>query len=77
MKNVRFNNSAGDEVSFHKYRHVEATYDIINWIVLMDNKTTRIKIGSMNLLASSGMEFKIDDDNIQWPVRFNQVRAEL
>nr|XP_056720444.1 vomeronasal type-2 receptor 26-like [Euleptes europaea] len=73
LKNLHFNNSAGDEVSFNGNTGLEARYDIINWIIT-DTKTTRVKIGSMNFLTSSSVELQIDKDIIQWPTRYNQTQ---
>ncbi|XP_077169472.1 vomeronasal type-2 receptor 26-like [Paroedura picta] len=59
LKNLYFNNSAGDEVSFNEQRGLETRYDIINWIILTDNKPSRVRIGTVNRLDSSSVELNI------------------
>ncbi|XP_060111073.1 vomeronasal type-2 receptor 26-like [Heteronotia binoei] len=73
LKNVRFNNSAGDEVFFNENREVEANFDIINWVMLRNSTFHKVKVGRMNPKAPSGKEFSINETIIQWPRGFNKT----
>lgn len=59
---------------FNENGEVEASLDIINWIILNNNTFTRVKVGRIDPMVTSGPELKIDEEIIQWPSRFNQVR---
>lgn len=63
-------------MSFNENGELEASLDIINWIILYNNTFTKVKVGRINPKASSGQIFKINEEIIQWPSRFNQVRLD-
>ncbi|XP_053120510.1 vomeronasal type-2 receptor 26-like [Hemicordylus capensis] len=73
LSNVRFNNSAADEVFFDKNGESAVGYNIINWIILRNKTFTKIQVGRMDPQAPSGKAFKIDENLIQWPTGFKQV----
>ncbi|XP_044278123.1 vomeronasal type-2 receptor 26-like [Varanus komodoensis] len=66
LKNVRFNNSVGDEVSFFGNGK---RYDILNWIVFPNLSFAPVKVGDVDLEAPSGQEFTIHTDAIVWPTQ--------
>lgn len=76
MKNVRFNNNAGEEVFFNENGELEASFDIINWVMLTNSTFDKVKVGGMDHNAPSGQQFSINETVIQWPSRFNQVRMD-
>ncbi|XP_070792956.1 extracellular calcium-sensing receptor-like [Pituophis catenifer annectens] len=45
LRNVQFNNSAGDEVSFSEDGLESARYDLLNWILLPNRSFVPIKVG--------------------------------
>ncbi|XP_054849812.1 vomeronasal type-2 receptor 26-like [Eublepharis macularius] len=68
LRTIRFNNSAGDEISFNEHQEWVAGYDLVNCIVLPNESFTRVKVGRM------GQTFSIKDDVITWNNWFNQTQ---
>ncbi|XP_070793232.1 vomeronasal type-2 receptor 26-like [Pituophis catenifer annectens] len=66
LRNVQFNNSAGDEVSFSEDRLGSARYDLLNWILLPNRSFVPIKVGQVNPKAPPGQDFTINSDGIIW-----------
>uniref|UniRef100_A0A8C3S0S6 G-protein coupled receptors family 3 profile domain-containing protein n=1 Tax=Chelydra serpentina TaxID=8475 RepID=A0A8C3S0S6_CHESE len=73
LKNVQFNNSAGDKVYFDENGESSAGYDILNWIVFPNDSFIRVKVGHMDPRAPVGQEFTINEAAIVWNSRFNQT----
>ncbi|XP_061447624.1 vomeronasal type-2 receptor 26-like [Rhineura floridana] len=73
LKNVSFNNSAGDKVSFNHNGELVAGYDIINWIVSSNQSFHRVKVGRMGPYGPPGQAFTINEDAISWHTWFNQT----
>uniref|UniRef100_A0A8C3TGV5 G-protein coupled receptors family 3 profile domain-containing protein n=1 Tax=Chelydra serpentina TaxID=8475 RepID=A0A8C3TGV5_CHESE len=73
LKNVRFNNSAGDKLYFDENGESSAGYDILNWIVFPNDSFVRVEVGHMDLRAPVGQEFTINERAIVWNSRFNQT----
>ncbi|KAM7149977.1 LOW QUALITY PROTEIN: vomeronasal type-2 receptor 26-like [Macrochelys suwanniensis] len=73
LKNVRFNNSAGDELYFDENGESSAGYDILNWIVFPNDSFVRVEVGHMDPRAPVGQEFTINERAIVWNSRFNQT----
>ncbi|XP_044841834.1 vomeronasal type-2 receptor 26-like [Mauremys mutica] len=73
LKNVRFNNSAGDEVYFDENGESSAGYDILNWIVFPNDSFIKVKVGHVDPRAPVGQEFTINEAAIVWNSRFNQT----
>ncbi|XP_077779803.1 vomeronasal type-2 receptor 26-like [Podarcis muralis] len=49
LRNIRFNNSAGDEVSFTDNSVVGSSgYDLLNWIYFQNESTALVKVGRMD-----------------------------
>ncbi|XP_054849809.1 vomeronasal type-2 receptor 26-like [Eublepharis macularius] len=74
LRTIRFNNSAGDEISFNENQDWVAGYDIVNCIVFPNESFTRVKIGRMDPQAWMGQAFSIKDDIITWNNWFNQTQ---
>ncbi|XP_054849807.1 vomeronasal type-2 receptor 26-like [Eublepharis macularius] len=74
LRTIRFNNSAGDEVSFNENQDWTAGYDIVNCIVFPNESFTRVKVGRMDPEARKGQAFSIKDDIITWNDWFNQTQ---
>ncbi|XP_053120511.1 vomeronasal type-2 receptor 26-like [Hemicordylus capensis] len=72
LSNVRFNNSATDEVFFDKNGESATGYDIINWSILRNKTFTKMQVGRMDPQAPAGKKFKIDENLIQWGTQFKQ-----
>uniref|UniRef100_A0A8C4WIG5 G-protein coupled receptors family 3 profile domain-containing protein n=1 Tax=Gopherus evgoodei TaxID=1825980 RepID=A0A8C4WIG5_9SAUR len=61
LKNIRFNNSARDEVFFDENGESSARYDILNWIVFPNDSFIRVKVGHVDSRAPVGQEFTINE----------------
>ncbi|KAM6473965.1 vomeronasal type-2 receptor 26-like [Liasis olivaceus] len=66
LRNIRFNNTAGDEVSFSEMGMKYAGFDILNWAIFANNTIARWKVGWVDLEAPSAAGFSIDPDAIVW-----------
>ncbi|XP_061447670.1 vomeronasal type-2 receptor 26-like [Rhineura floridana] len=73
LRNITFNNSAGETVHFNEDRQLTLGFDITNVITFPNNSFVRLKVGRMNPWAFPGKELSIDEDAITWPRSFNQV----
>ncbi|XP_029140052.1 vomeronasal type-2 receptor 26-like [Protobothrops mucrosquamatus] len=69
LKNVQFNNSAGDEIAFSENGLISAHYDLLNWIFLPDLSFVPIKVGQINPEAPPGQDFTINLDAIIWATK--------
>ncbi|XP_070794428.1 vomeronasal type-2 receptor 116-like [Pituophis catenifer annectens] len=69
LRNVQFNNSAGDEVSFSEDGLGSARYDLLNWVFLPNQSFISIKVGQINPEAPPGQDFTINSDGIVWTTK--------
>ncbi|XP_066486244.1 vomeronasal type-2 receptor 26-like [Tiliqua scincoides] len=72
MKNS-FNNSVGDTVQFDQNGQLVGGFSVTNWITFPNNSFVRVRVGRLDLEASSGKTLTIDDGGIVWHKSFNQV----
>ncbi|XP_058019563.1 vomeronasal type-2 receptor 26-like [Ahaetulla prasina] len=66
LRNMVFNNTAGEEVSFSETGMKYAGFDILNWIVFANMTILRQKVGWVDTEAPSAAGFSIDPDVIVW-----------
>uniref|UniRef100_A0A8C6VJX6 G-protein coupled receptors family 3 profile domain-containing protein n=1 Tax=Naja naja TaxID=35670 RepID=A0A8C6VJX6_NAJNA len=66
LRNVLFNNTAGEEVSFSETGMKYAGFDILNWLIFANMTILRQKIGWVNPEAPSAEGFSINPDAIVW-----------
>ncbi|XP_070793145.1 vomeronasal type-2 receptor 116-like [Pituophis catenifer annectens] len=63
LRNVQFNNSAGEEVSFSEDRLGSARYDLLNWVLFPNRSFVPVKVGQVNkdflLLPNISLGFHI------------------
>nr|XP_056720430.1 vomeronasal type-2 receptor 26-like [Euleptes europaea] len=74
LRSVSFNNTAGDPIHFNERGELETGFDIINWVTFPNQSFLRVKVGRMDLQASPGTEFSINEELITWQRKFNQVQ---
>lgn len=76
LKNIHFNNSAGEELSFSENGDLHSGYDILNWIVLPNNTPITNQVGHLKPASATGdrQAILIKDETIVWNDRFNKVR---
>ncbi|XP_070590281.1 vomeronasal type-2 receptor 26-like [Erythrolamprus reginae] len=66
LSNVKFNNSAGDEVSFSEDGLGSTRYDVLNWVLYPNQSFVPMKVGQVNTEAPPGQDFTINSDTIVW-----------
>ncbi|XP_070795305.1 vomeronasal type-2 receptor 26-like [Pituophis catenifer annectens] len=66
LRNVLFNNTAGEEVSFSETGMEYTGFDILNWVVFENMTILREKVGWVDPEAPSAAFFSIDPDAIVW-----------
>ncbi|KAF7234895.1 hypothetical protein EYD10_18221 [Varanus komodoensis] len=66
LRNIQFNNSAGDEISLTDDRK---KYDILNWISFPNGSFHPVKVGAVDLTAPPGQDFTIQADAITWATK--------
>nr|XP_056720649.1 vomeronasal type-2 receptor 26-like [Euleptes europaea] len=73
LRNITFNNSAGDTMRFNENRELRAGFDVTNWITFPNGSFIRVKVGRLDPWAPPGKELTIDDNKIVWHRTFKQV----
>ncbi|XP_058038604.1 vomeronasal type-2 receptor 26-like [Ahaetulla prasina] len=74
LRQVSFNNSAGDEIFFDQNGVVVEGFDVINWITFPNQSFARVKIGRMDPQKPNlNQAFTINHDAIVWHSWFNQT----
>ncbi|XP_070794656.1 vomeronasal type-2 receptor 26-like [Pituophis catenifer annectens] len=69
LRNVQFNNSAGEEVSFSENGLASAGYDLLNWVFLPNKSIILVKVGQIDPGAPPGQDFTINSDAIIWAMK--------
>ncbi|XP_078234369.1 vomeronasal type-2 receptor 26 [Pogona vitticeps] len=72
LRNIQFNNSAGEEIIFDENGQLAAGYDIMNFVTFPNESSSEIQVGRMDPWASLGKRFTIDRNAIVWNHKFNQ-----
>ncbi|XP_034957487.2 vomeronasal type-2 receptor 26-like [Zootoca vivipara] len=73
LRNIRFNNSAGEEIFFNEHQESTTGYDIVNCYVFPNGSLIRAKIGIMDPHTSIHNKFIIKDNAITWNSWFNKT----
>ncbi|XP_033026304.1 vomeronasal type-2 receptor 26-like [Lacerta agilis] len=73
LRDISFNNSAGETVSFNDKREMRGGLDIMNLVILPNNSFQKVKVGRVDPSAHEGKQFTINEDTIEWPRYFNEV----
>ncbi|XP_053120230.1 vomeronasal type-2 receptor 26-like [Hemicordylus capensis] len=73
LRNICFNNSADEEISFDENLELASGYDIINLVTFPNQSFQRVQIGRIDVQAPGGKEFTINESAIQWSHKFNQT----
>ncbi|XP_032092108.1 vomeronasal type-2 receptor 26-like [Thamnophis elegans] len=74
LKQVSFNNSVGDKVSFDQNGVFLTALDVINWVLLLNYSFTRVKVGIINSQIPDDQKVIINENSILWHHWFNQVQ---
>ncbi|KAK9397347.1 type-2 vomeronasal receptor [Crotalus adamanteus] len=73
LKNILFNNSAGETVHFDENKELITGFDITNWATFPNKTSARVRIGRLDPHATPGTELSIQDEHIVWQKTLNQV----
>ncbi|XP_044514866.1 vomeronasal type-2 receptor 26-like [Gracilinanus agilis] len=66
LKNIQFNNSAGEQVFLDDTRSSEAQYDIMNYLFFINETEVLVKVGQFIPNAPLGQDFTISKEAIVW-----------
>ncbi|XP_015267826.1 PREDICTED: vomeronasal type-2 receptor 26-like [Gekko japonicus] len=72
LKNMMFNNSAGDTLSFHENGEMKTGFDVTNWVTFTNGSFARVKVGRLDPWAPAGEELTLREDRIVWHKSFTQ-----
>ncbi|XP_036620967.1 vomeronasal type-2 receptor 26-like [Trichosurus vulpecula] len=72
LKNIQFNNSAGDQVFMDENGNPEAQYKILNYETNKDVEAL-VKVGQFNPKAQPGEDFTINEEAIVWGWTYTKV----
>ncbi|XP_044514859.1 vomeronasal type-2 receptor 26-like [Gracilinanus agilis] len=73
LKDIQFNNSAGDQVFVDENKSSEAQYAIMNYVLFPKEIDELVKVGQFVPKAPLGQDFKICEDAIVWSRMDNKV----
>ncbi|XP_061447736.1 vomeronasal type-2 receptor 26-like [Rhineura floridana] len=73
LRRILFNNSVGDTVSFDDNAELIVGFDVTNWLMFPNGSVVRVKVGRLEPQAPPGKQLTINDGQIVWHQRFNQV----
>ncbi|XP_061447524.1 vomeronasal type-2 receptor 26-like [Rhineura floridana] len=76
LKNVHFNNSAGEEIFFDKNGELAAGYDVINTVMFLNKSIHKVRVGRMDPQAPERKKFTINGSAVVWNQRFNQQQQQ-
>ncbi|XP_062993003.1 vomeronasal type-2 receptor 26-like [Elgaria multicarinata webbii] len=77
LRNIRFNNSAKEEISFNEKWELASGFDIINLVTFPNQSFQRVRVGEMDPQAPAGKEFKINASAVTWNPKFKQVGVRI
>ncbi|XP_070591669.1 vomeronasal type-2 receptor 26-like [Erythrolamprus reginae] len=69
LRQVQFNTSAGEEVSFSEKALLSARYDLLNWLFLPNQSLVPVKVGQIDPRASPDQHFTMNSHAIIWATK--------
>ncbi|NP_001093047.1 vomeronasal 2 receptor 597 precursor [Monodelphis domestica] len=66
LRNLQFNNSAGEEIVLNEQRNIEAKYDIMNYLVFYKKPELLVKVGQFIPKTLLEHDFTISRNSIVW-----------
>ncbi|XP_061447390.1 vomeronasal type-2 receptor 26-like [Rhineura floridana] len=66
LRNISFNNTAGDEVLFNEHGEFVARFDITNMVTFPNNSYVRVRVGRLDPQAPPGKVFTINEERLEW-----------
>ncbi|XP_015673668.1 vomeronasal type-2 receptor 26-like [Protobothrops mucrosquamatus] len=73
LKEISFNNSAGDTLFFNENDELVGRFDIINWITFPNQSFLKVKVGKMDPQAPWDKQLSINEKIITWHYTFGEV----
>ncbi|KAK9397708.1 type-2 vomeronasal receptor [Crotalus adamanteus] len=73
LKNLHFNNSAGEEIAFNENGDLAAAYDIINLITFPNRSFQKVQVGHIEPQSSQKEDLTINTTAIVWNPKFKQT----
>ncbi|XP_042554657.1 vomeronasal type-2 receptor 116-like [Dipodomys spectabilis] len=73
LKNIHFNNPAGDQVILDETKKLVAEYDIVNLCNFPEGLRQVMKVGNFSPYAPHGHQLSLSNDNIEWPISFTET----
>ncbi|XP_071068886.1 vomeronasal type-2 receptor 116-like [Dasypus novemcinctus] len=73
LKNIQFNNSAGDPVILDKERKFEARYDILNFWNFPEGFGHKVKVGHFNSDVPRDQQLSLSEEMIEWATGFSET----
>ncbi|XP_062992996.1 vomeronasal type-2 receptor 26-like [Elgaria multicarinata webbii] len=73
LRNICFNNSAGEEICFDDNGDQVGGYDLMNLVTFSNESYQRRQVGKVDPQAPMGKEFIINGSAIVWNHKFNQM----
>ncbi|XP_042329836.1 vomeronasal type-2 receptor 26-like, partial [Sceloporus undulatus] len=71
LKQIHFNNTAGEEIFFDAKGQLTTRYDIINMVTFLNQSLRQVHIGRIDPQAPAGKEFQLYGRSVTWNPRFN------
>ncbi|XP_074055819.1 vomeronasal type-2 receptor 26-like [Macrotis lagotis] len=72
LKNIQFNNSAGDPLIMDEKGNPEAQYNILNYITFNKDGEALVKVGQFIPNSKTDQDFTIDEEAIVWGWTFTE-----
>ncbi|XP_015276441.1 PREDICTED: vomeronasal type-2 receptor 26-like [Gekko japonicus] len=72
LRDISFNNSAGDRISFDQNMELIEGFDIVNLLTFPNHSFHRVKVGRLDPHASQDNKLTIHDQSITWHSSFKQ-----
>ncbi|XP_066486848.1 vomeronasal type-2 receptor 26-like [Tiliqua scincoides] len=72
LRNVRFNDNAGEEIFFEN-GELATGFDIVNIVTFLIHSFCRVRVGKKDPWAPEGEEFAVNGSFIVWKQKFDQV----
>ncbi|XP_069919558.1 vomeronasal type-2 receptor 116-like [Oryctolagus cuniculus] len=73
LKNIKFDNSVGDEVNLDQERVSRKDYDILNYWNFPQGLHLQVKVGKFSPRAPHGHRLSISEEMIEWNVEFKEI----
>ncbi|XP_015684906.2 vomeronasal type-2 receptor 26-like [Protobothrops mucrosquamatus] len=77
LKQVSFNNTIGDKVSFDQYGMFLTAFDVMNWVLSPNNSFTRVKVGMIKSQHQGHQKVIMNEKPIVWHYWFNQLKLNF